>query len=85
MKKEFDIEGGKVITDEEAKRIVISYGDGQGDTYLKTLFVFHTKYRTEEEIARPYIDTIDDLYEELGGNMVNVMWIEDNKLIDVTF
>jgi hypothetical protein len=28
MKKEFDIEGGKVTTDEEAKRIVISYGDG---------------------------------------------------------
>jgi alkaline phosphatase len=55
MKKEFDIEGGKVITDEEAKRIVIFYGDGQGDTYLKTLFVFHTKYRTEEEIARPLI------------------------------
>jgi hypothetical protein len=54
----------------------------QGDTYLKTLFVFHTKYRTEEEIARPYIDTID-LYEELGGKHGNV--IEDNQLIDVTF
>jgi hypothetical protein len=54
------------------QRELLFHGDGQGDTYLKTLFVFHTKYRTEEEIARPYIDTIDDLYE-LGGNMVNVM------------
>jgi hypothetical protein len=72
MKKEFDIEG-KVITDEEAKENYFLRWT-RGDTYLKTLFVFHTKYRTEEEIARPYIDTIDDLYEELGGNMV-VVWI----------
>lgn len=68
------------FTETELSQFIISYGDGQGDTYLHTLneLIF-------EEEDRIHMSIIDDLYKEYGGNMVNIAWIEDNKLMDVKF
>jgi len=65
----------------ELERFIISYGDGQGDTYIDTLDELCNE---REEGVNP-MDIIDEFYREYGGNMVNIAWIEDNKLMNVRF
>ncbi len=69
------------FTETEANQFLISYGDGQGDTYLRTLTEF-CKYKEPEYTP---MDMINGTYEEVGGNMVNLAWIENNKLMDIVF
>ena len=33
----------------------------------------------------PYMEAIDWVYEEHGGNMVEIGWIENNKLLEIVF
>lgn len=65
------------FNDEQLERFIIAYGDGQGDTYIHTL-----KHLSNDEYTN--IEIIDDFYDEYGGNMVKIRYIENNKLVDCT-
>ncbi len=87
--KKFTKEQVNNFTEDEYKRLVISYGDGQGDTYIKTLYdldygddcVYKDKYGNMRKYTQ--LDNLKSLFEELGGNMVNIRWIENNRLVKV--
>ncbi len=72
------IEDINTLDDNDLKRVIIAYGDGQGDTYLKNLYdeIMFDHY------DNPY-DYIDSLYEDFGGNMVKLGWIENNQLVEL--
>jgi hypothetical protein len=70
------------FTPSQLGQLLIAYGDGQGDTYLKSLGELYEDYGFSTE---PYMKVIDEIYEEHGGNMVEIAWIEDNRLLDVVF
>ena len=76
MTKNFTTKEINQLKGDDLQRFVVSYGDGQGDTYIKTLDEFD-----EDEFE--YMDYINDLYKELGGNMVNIRWIENNRLVKI--
>ncbi len=71
------------FTKEELDQFIISYGDGQGDTFLKTLKELHKDYSYDK--PTPYITSIDNVYADYGGNMVNIAWIENNKMLKIKF
>lgn len=64
---------------EDQKRLIIAYSDG-GDTYMKDLEKLHKNsgYGPNDALVK----SIDDLYEEYGGNRVEIGWIENNRLIE---
>jgi hypothetical protein len=77
------------FNDEQLERFIIAYGDGQGDTYIRTLKQLYNNSGYSEpdsgyEGVAPYIQAIDDVYDEYGGNMVEIRYIENNRLLDCT-
>lgn len=70
------------FTKEQEQRFIIGYGDGQGDSYLESLAEMKDQY--DEDTTN--MEVIDELYDEYGGNMVNIKWISDDyKLVDIQF
>ncbi len=76
MKKQIKLSEIEKFTDDELKRFIFCYGDGQGDTYLRTL-----DQMVNEDNS--IVDMITSLYDEYGYNMVNVAWIENNRMVEV--
>lgn len=65
------------MSDNELKRVIIAYSDGQGDTYLTNLY---EEFNFDPGYGKPS-DYINGLYDEFGGNMVKLGWIENNELL----
>jgi hypothetical protein len=90
IQKELTTEQVNNFNEEELGQFLISYGDGQGDTYLKTLKKLYDDCGFSEpdsgyEGVAPYMEAIDWVYKEHGGNMVEIGWIENNKLLEIVF
>jgi hypothetical protein len=81
-KKQFTDEQVNSLTKDELKRFIVSYGDGQGDTYLITLYDMMDGYENDD-IELTNMQALDELWNEHGGNMVNIAWIEDNALVKI--
>lgn len=86
--KKFTKEQINNLKGDDLERFVIAYGDGQGDSYIKTL-----AYNEDDEDdyedrdssdPRTNMDFLMSFYDNYGGNMVNIRWIENNKLVKVS-
>jgi hypothetical protein len=65
------------MSDNELKRVIIAYSDGQGDTYLINLY---DEFNFDPGYNKP-CDYINGLFGDYGGNMVKLGWIENNQLL----
>ena len=68
------------FTTADLKRVVIANCDGS-DISLYTLYDIIDDY--EPELT--YSELINVMYEEYGGNLLEIKWIEDNELHKITF
>lgn len=66
------------FSEAESKRFIIGYGDGQGDSYLESLYDIKFNYPDETNI-----EIIDSLFKEYGGNMVKIKWF-DEEMCNIT-
>jgi hypothetical protein len=66
------------FTEAECKRFIIGYSDGQGDSYLESLYEIKFYYPDETNIG-----IINNLYNEYGGNMVKIKWF-DEEMLNIT-
>jgi hypothetical protein len=64
------------LSDGDLDRVIVASNDGQGDTYLRSFLDIASYY--DESIRN--IRILDDLFE-MGGNLVKLGWIENNKLL----
>ena len=82
--KKFTKEEINSFTEEETKRFIIAYGDGEGDTYLSTLYEENGEADINSTREDVYTDTLYYIYDDNGGaNMVKIAWIDNNTIVEV--
>lgn len=78
--KELSTEEINNFNETELGQFIVSYGDGQGDTYLETLGEM-----VLGQTGQTYTEILDSVLDDISGNMMNLVWIENNKLMDIVF
>lgn len=65
------------------ERLVVCYGDGQGDVYCNSLGDLKRESEEDEEDEKNHSsnsDVINEIYSEHGGNMVELIYLNNGML-----